>query len=250
MADPFRDLANLSHTYAAEDFMAQRKRLREARARWIDEHECPTASVIEHTDRDGNPLLDKDGKPIVTAVGGPFQTSKIRDDSLVPPSARGFKPSFIPSETGEQESAGELELDQVIEEAAQFMAPGIYRESPHPEIKEGESYGEYYARVANDYERQTGENAVRRPVPDSDRVRESSADDSRGDGSVSTSGTGPGGEDRANDGCGGQSAADDSGLSIERGSVTQHDAAGDGSSERPGATAAGPANGSAPASQE
>jgi hypothetical protein len=250
MPGPFDDLARLSHTYAAEDFMAQRKRLREARARWIEENECPTASTIEHTDAEGNPLLDKDGKPKVTALGGPFQTGKIRDESRVPPSARGFKPSFTVEPADPTVAADLDELDEIITEAATFMAPGIYRESPHPEIREGESYGEYHARVAGEYERQTGKDAVRRPVPDIDSVREPAADDSRGDGSVPATGTGLGGEDRANDGGGGQSAADDSGLSVERGSPSQPDAAGDGSSERPGATATDSAGGSAPAGQE
>jgi hypothetical protein len=252
MPDPFHDLANLSHTYAAEDFMAQRKRLREARARWIDEHECPTASTIEHTDAEGKPLLDKDGKPKVTALGGPFQTGIRRYDQDIPagaaPGRTNFEPSF--AEQLETVPADKDGLDELLSEARQFMAPGIYRESPHPEIREGESYGEYHARVAGEYERQTGANAVRRPVPDSDSVREPAADDSRGDGGLPATGTSTGGEDRANDGSGGQPSADDPGGSVERGSPSQHGDAGDGPSERPGATADDSASGSAPGGQE
>lgn len=250
MPGPLDDLISLSQTYAAEDFMAQRKRLREARARWIDEHESPTASVIEHTDKDGKPILE-DGKPKITAIGGPFQTGKIRDDSRVPPSERGFKPSFMPEPDNPTAAADLDELDEIITEAATFMAPGIYRESPHPEIREGESYGEYHARVAGEYERQTGENAVRRPVPDIDPVRDAAATaHPSGDGGGIATGASTGGEDRANHGDSGQPAADDSGVSDERGSVTQPDAAGDGSSERPGAPDAVPASGPAPAGEE
>lgn len=250
MPGPLDDLISLSQTYAAEDFMAQRKRLREARARWIEEHECATAYVIEHTDEAGNPILGKDGQPLRSAAGGAFQIGKIRDESRVPPSERGFKPSFMPELDNPTAAADRDELDEIITEAATFMAPGIYRESPHPEIKEGETHDEYYARVSSDYERQTGENAVRRPVPDSDGIRESPADDSCGERSVPAAGASPGGEDRANDGSGGQPATDDSGVSDERGSVTQPDAAGDDSSERPGATDPIPASGPAPAGEE
>jgi hypothetical protein len=254
MPGPLDDLISLSQTYAAEDFMAQRKRLREARAKWIEENECPTAYVIEHTDKDGNPLQGKDGQPLRTAAAGAFQIGKRRYDENIPagtaPGRTGFEPTFMP-ELDHPTAAPDLdELDEIITEAATFMAPGIYRESPHPEIKEGETYDEYYARVSSDYERQTGENAVRRPVPDSDGIRESPADDSCGERSVPAAGTSPGGEDRANDGSGGQPAADDSGVSVERGSVTQPDAAGDGSSERPGATGTVPASGPAPSGEE
>jgi hypothetical protein len=248
MPGPFDDILSLSHTYAAEDFMAQRKRLREARARWIEEHECPKASVIEHTDSEGNPLLGKDGEPLRTALGGPFQTGIIRDESLVPPSARGFKPSFMPL-PAEQASAA-AELDEIVTEAATFMAPGIYCESPHPEIKEGESYGEYYARVANDYERQTGENAVRRPIPDIDSVRDAAPSHPGDDGCGAAAGSSTGGEDRAHHGSGGQPTPDDPGHADERDSVTQPDAAGDGSSERPGAANAVPTGGPAPGGEE
>jgi hypothetical protein len=248
MPGPFDDLLRLSQTYAAESFMQQRKRLREARAKWIEDNECPTASVIEHTDAEGKPILDEDGQPMVTALGGPFQTGKIRDESLVPPSARGFKPSY--AESLGTVPADEAGLDELLSEARQFMAPGIYRESPHPEIREGEDYGEYHARVAGEYERQTGANAVRRPVPDSDSVRESPADHPRGDGSGIATGTGTRGEDRANDGSGGLAVTDDSGLSLERGSPSQPDAAGDGSGERPGAAATGSAGGPATGGEE
>jgi hypothetical protein len=254
MPGPLDDLANLSHTYAAEDFMAQRKRLREARAKWIEENEAPTDYVIEHTDKDGNPLLGRDGQPLRTAASGAFQIGKRRYDDKIPagpaPGRTGFEPTFMPPEQGGSTVEDLDKIDQVIQEAETFMAPGIYRESPHPEIKEGETHDEYYARVSSDYERQTGENAVRRPVPDSDGIRESPADDSCGERSVPATGASPGGEDRANDGSGGQPATDDSGVSVERGSVTQPDAAGDDSSERPGATDPVPASGPAPAGEE
>jgi hypothetical protein len=179
MPGPFDDLAKLSHTYAAEDFMTQRKRLREARARMIEEQEAPTAYEIEHTDKEGNPILGKDGQPRRSAAGGPFQIGKRRYEGE-PPAFSGFIPSFMPPEPDSSTTVEDLDkMDQVIAEAETFMAPGIYRESPHPEIKEGEDYGEYYARVAGEYERQTGENAVRRPVPDSDGVRGTAAGDSR-----------------------------------------------------------------------
>jgi hypothetical protein len=260
MPGPFDDLAKafgvpeLASSYAVEDFMTQRQRLREARARMIEEQEAPTAYAVEHTDKDGNPILGKDGQPLRTAAGGAFQIGKRRYDENIPagaaPGRTGFEPTFMPP----AEQGGTVEdldkIDQVIQEAETFMAPGLYRESPHPEIREGESYGEYYARVASDYERQTGENAVRRPVPDVDSVRDAAPDHSSGDGSGIATGTGTRGEDRANHGSGGQPAADDSGVTVERGSVTQPDAAGDGSSERPGATGSVPASGPAPGGEE
>ena len=263
MPGPFDDLAKafgvpeLSSTYAAEDYMAQRKRLREARARMLEEQEAPTAYHIQHTDKDGNPIL-RDGQPLQTRAGGansPFQIGKRRYDENIPagaaPGQTGYKPTFFaPPEQGGSTVEDLDKIDRVIQEAETFMAPGLYRESPHPEIQEGESYGDYCARVASDYERQTGENAVRRPVPDTDGVRDAAAAHPSGDGSGTATGTSPGGEDRANDGDRGQPAADDSGLSLERGSVTQPDAAGDGSSERPGAAGTVPTGGPAPGGEE
>jgi hypothetical protein len=250
---PFDDLAKsfgvpeLASTYAAEDFMAQRKRLREARARWIEENECPTALTIEHTDKDGKVIGQ-------STVAGPFQIGKRRYDENIPagtaPGATGFKPSFLP--LPEQGSTVEDldKIDQVIQEAETFMAPGIYRESPHPEIKEGEDYGEYYARVAGEYERQTGENAVRRPVPDSDSVWGTTPGDSSDGGAALTAGPGASGEVGANDGGGGPSAAHDSGVSVERGSPSRHDDAGDDASGRPGTAGTDSASGSTPAGEE
>lgn len=175
MPAPFDDLANLSHTYAAEDFMAQRKRLREARARWIDEHECPKPLTVVHTDENGKVVGE-------TAAGGPFEVGKLTYDGEWTPDKKNI--TFIP-----QPDAADVEdLGKNLATADAFLAPGIYRESPHPEIREGEDYGEYCARVAREYEAATGKNAVRRPVPDSDGVRESPAVDTGGLGGPSAPG--------------------------------------------------------------
>ena len=229
MPGPFDDLAPLSSTYAAEDFMAQRKRLREARARWIEENECPTASVIEHTDKDGNVIGTR-------ALGGPFQTGIRRYDDNIPagaaPGQTGFKPSFLPAEQG-SDAADLDKLDEIITEAETFMAPGIYRESPHPEIREGEDYGSYCARVGREYERAAGKDAIRRPVPDSDDLREPPAAHSSAERGTPAAGTGDRGEDRPH--IRDNAESDHPGNAGERGSDTGPDAAGDDTAGQPGA---------------
>jgi len=181
MPGPFDPLADLAHTYAAEDYMAQRKRLREARARWIEEHECPKPMTIEHT--------DEDGKVIGTSAVGFFEVGKRKYEGDYP---EAFKPSFKPEPETPTAAADLDELDEIIAETGAFLAPGIYRESAHPEIQEGEDYGQYCARIGREYEQATGASAVRRPVPDSDGVRDSAAADPGGERGVSA----PGASDR------------------------------------------------------
>lgn len=205
--------------------MAQRKRLREARARWIEENECPTASTIEHIDKDGKVI----GK---RALGGPFQTGIRRYSDDIPagtaPGKTGFEPSLLPADA----NLGELLAEQLTK-VETFQAPGIYRESPHPEIKEGEDYGDYCARVGREYERAAGENAVRRPVPDTDDLRESPAAHPGDERGTPAPGASDCGEDRPHirDNAG----SDHPGDAGERGSVTVTDAAGDGATGQPGA---------------
>lgn len=173
--DPF---TNLTQQSVAEDFMSARKRLREARIRWIEENEMPEAYSVE----------GPDGKAFAT----PFQVGKRKYEGEYPKTAAAaFKPSFKPPAPDNPDATKDLDkLDNLIREAEAFMGPGIYRESAHPDIREGEDYGEYCARVGRAYEQAAGAGAVRRPVPDTDSVREPAAIDPGGDGGASPLGAG------------------------------------------------------------
>lgn len=193
MPGSFDPLTNQVNPYVAEEYMAWRKRLREARARYIEEHECPKPMTIEHT--------DEHGKVIGTSAVGFFEVGqrKYGDGDLSQIPREAPKPTFQPSLTWEQM---QKELKPILDEVDRFLAPGIYRESPHPEMREGESYGEYCARIGREYEQTTGTSAGRRPVADSDGVREPAAIDPGGQRGISGPGAGdrrPGGEDLRGD---------------------------------------------------
>lgn len=195
MPDPFSELGQLVNTYVAEDYVAQRKRLREARARWIEENECPTAYAVETRDADGNTVMK--------AAGGPFQIGKRRYDRKQVDGKEieaewsedlkniSFKP---PDGDGDQTRK---DLADALAKAARFMAPGIYKESPHPEILPGEDYGEYVKRVADQYEREAGAGGSRGSAGSADGVREPAADCAPDGGRALSAGDAPGGDDRA-----------------------------------------------------
>lgn len=191
--DPFASIAELASTYAAEDYMAQRKRLREARAKWIEENECPTAYQV----------TSKDATGAEKSFSTPFQVGKLKYEGEYPQTPEAaFKPSFTPEPDNPTAAADLDELDEILEETDTFLKPGIYLESAHPEIKEGESHGEYCARIGREYEQATGTSAVRRPVADSDGVREPAAVDPGGERGIPGPGAGdrgPGGEDLRGD---------------------------------------------------
>lgn len=192
MPGPFDELSHLAQTYAAEDYMAQRKRLREARRRYIEEHECPRPHTITTKDANGNERT----------FSIPFQVGKRTYEGEYPQTPEtAFQPQGIEASREDIDA-----IDKLIGEAEQFLAPGIYRESPHPEIRKGESHGEYCARVGSEYEQAAGANAIRRPVPGPDSVRRSTATDSSGVGTES--GPGPGDRQRDRPDHGGDSQAD------------------------------------------
>jgi hypothetical protein len=186
MPGPIDPLTNQVNPYVAEEYMAWRKRLREARAKWIEEHECPKPMTIEHT--------DEDGKVIGTSAVGFFEVGQQKygggELSQIPREAP--KPTFQPRDKPLTWDEAQEELKPILDEVERFLAPGIYRESPHPEMREGEDYGEYCARIGREYEQAAGSRAVRRPVADSDGVRESAAIDPSGERGLPGPGAGAG----------------------------------------------------------
>lgn len=175
--------------------MAERKRLREARMKWIDEHEMP----VDYS------VAGKDGTRFAT----PFQVGIRTYDGEWKPENKNITFTPIPAE---EVASDKEELDQLLAKASVFMGPGIYKESPHPPMLEGEDYGEYVTRVGSAYERQAGQAAVRRPVSDSDGVRESGASDPDRERGTHAAGPGAGGDDRAIVDC--DAGADDPGAAI------------------------------------
>jgi hypothetical protein len=176
--DPINELAALVSVYAAEDFLAQRKRLREARMRWIDENECPTPYQVAGKDSDGNE----------TTFKTPFEVGKLRypeqyDDHWKEEGQRHEDPA-LEKELLEgidaiiSESISDQRLTILVSEDGEqhaFLTGGDDK-SPHPPIMEGEDYAEYYARVSRSYEQAAGGESGR---PDTGRPG-SGDDDLRG----------------------------------------------------------------------
>jgi hypothetical protein len=153
-----------TQSQVAREYMAWRKRLRDARARQIEEMERPTAYNVTSKDADGNEVT----------FSTPFQIGQRKYEGEYPQTREtAFRPGFM--EQLESAANDRAELDRIVDEVARFVGPGIYRESAHPEIREGEEYGDYVARIGREYEAATGASAVRRPVPDAHGVRESAA---------------------------------------------------------------------------
>jgi hypothetical protein len=185
----FDSIGQLVSQYAAEDFAAQRKRLREARMRWIEENECPTAYGVTTKD----PITGEE-----TTFNTPFQIGKLRYDQDKDGNPlewhQGLKEPVIHEDP--VAAAALLDgIDAIIKEAESptkdrqftvlvsgdeqhaFVTGGGADESPHPPILEGEDYGDYYARVSRAYERATG-TTNGRPVAGDDGVRKPSTTDS------------------------------------------------------------------------
>lgn len=142
----------------AQDWVAERKRLREARVRWIEENECPTGYGVKL----------EDGSTFNT----PFQVGKLRYEGEYPDQP-------IPATRPLDEDSSKSLLDGV--DAAfnnqsgvlSISEGGMFRpdeKSAHPEIREGEEYGEYVKRVGSAYERQTN-SSTRNPTPSDGSVR-------------------------------------------------------------------------------
>src|SRR5215469_1017552 len=185
MPSPFdTSFQQLVREYAAEDFMQQRKRLRAAREKWIEENECPTSYSVETKSADGE----------TQTFSTPFQIGKIQyperwDETMKEPARHEDAAAeaalldgidAILSEANHSNPEKKLTVMIAGEEQHAFFIGGDAEDSPHPPIEEGESYDHYYARVSSAYEREAGSAAVRRPVPCDDGLRESAAVDPPG----------------------------------------------------------------------
>jgi hypothetical protein len=159
----------------------------------IEEQEAPTAYQVKTRDSSGKEQI----------VSTPFQVGKRTYEGEYPQTPEeAFKPTFQPRDKPLTWDDAVKELRPILDEVERFLAPGIYRESPHPEMQEGEDYGQYCARIGREYEQATGANAIRRPVSDSDSVRESADVDPGGQRGASAPGAGdrqPGGPDTGGD---------------------------------------------------
>jgi hypothetical protein len=182
------------------DWLAERKRLREARTRWIEENECPVQF--------GNTLIDSEGR----AWPSPFQIGAVRyggDDG------RGAYPSseplaMVPPVTPEAAKQLLEGAGRILRESAEttgvstcvlnsegeqsIFLVGESDRSPHPAIHEGEDYGEYCQRVGRAYEAAAG---AGRTNSRADGVWLTSAADPAGLARAAVSGAGAGRPDGA-----------------------------------------------------
>lgn len=182
-SDPFDSLVS-EYASIAGDFAAQRKRLREARMKWIEENECPTSYTIDTTDKDGK----------VTKHATPFQVGKIQypdiwtEDMKVaakPLDEAAAEQMFAGIEAVTQASASEEPRLTILidgDKQTAFLTGSKVDVSPHPAIEEGEDYGEYYERVSRSYQRQAAASGAGGPVAGNDGLRQSAAVDSPGGG--------------------------------------------------------------------
>ena len=194
--DPLADLSGLISQYAAEDFVAQRKRLREARMKWIEENECPTAYTVKTRDKDGNEV----------SHATPFQIGKIQYPDQYNEEWQKKGQTHEDPEAEKQllegldavisQSSTEKRLTVLVtgDEQHAFFTGGAEPESPHPPIQEGEDYGEYYARVAGQYEREAAAfgRDTRGSIACDDSLRRSAAVDSAGGGQSDAASERPG----------------------------------------------------------
>jgi hypothetical protein len=193
--DPLSELTSLVNQYVAEDFVAQRKRLREARMRWIEENECPKPYAVT--------TQDKDGKQVTFQT--PFEIGRLQYPET-------YNDEWQKEGQRHQDPEAEKELLEGIEAVLSSSSPekqltilvtaneqrafftGGGEEPLHPPIMEAESYDEYYARVSRLYEQAAGQGDrthAGRTSPSHDGLREShppadparvGSDDALGDG--------------------------------------------------------------------
>lgn len=214
--DPRDIMAAQVQPEAMADFLRERKRLREARIKWIDEHEMPQAMELK----------DGDGKTIYS--GGPFQVGRMTYDEDYEKAAAGHKDAkkgILPEMSSEDQKAVTAQLDEVAEQYNQFSGittrdrsgaeVSFSHKSDHPPIREGETHEEWFTRVSNAYS-QAPEGS-----PDAgdsgahlDGVRSAAGDDPSGEGS--------GHSDRAGDSGGTANAALDSGAVADDPSGSEH----------------------------
>jgi hypothetical protein len=187
----------------ARDWLAERKRLREARAKWIEENECPVQF--------GNTLIDSEGK----VWASPFQIGcqqheweempvriiqpgdeLLAKERMTPPlTAEGYRELLDGcEEILAESSAGDGDVARTSSDGKHIFLVGESDRSPHPAIHEGEDYGEYCQRVGRAYEAAAG---AGRADAGADGVRNTSPADPACFARADVSGTGAGGPDGA-----------------------------------------------------
>ena len=194
--DPIAELTSLISQYAAEDFIAQRKRLREARMRWIEEHECPKPYQVTTADKDGKETTFSTPFEVGSLKYPDQYNEKWKEEGQRHEDPETEKKLLEGIEAVLSQSSPDKQLTILISESNEQKAffTGGDEQSPHPPILEGESYAEYFARVACEYEQAAGQNsstATGRPVSGDDGVRESPPADPARVGSDDAPGDGP-----------------------------------------------------------
>lgn len=185
MSDPHDITAPIVNPETIADFMAERKRLREVRMRWIEEHEKPQAME----------LRDREGKVIYS--GGPFQVGQLQyeDDREYTIDAKtGYKRpelSFVPVERDKEQQDVDAQLHNVITEYNRFSGTEIRgqilsHKSDHPPIREGESHEDWFNRVTESYSKaaQSKQAGTGSAGAGTDDVRRAAADDPSREGPV------------------------------------------------------------------
>jgi hypothetical protein len=158
MTDPFNIdnwLTQIENQTAA-DWLKERKRLREASMRQIEENERPTAYGIQREDG--------------TTFNTGFQIGQRKYEGEYPDEGIAAKPhsdtdlekqllSGVESILGraEQITDGHQIVTLKADDQSISFKMGEDDKSPHPEIREGEDYGEYVKRVGSAYERIAGQ---------------------------------------------------------------------------------------------
>lgn len=165
---------------AARSFMAERARMRAARIAWLEKHENLTSYGVT--------VRGADGKE--TTFATPFQIGSRRYEGEYPDT-----PIAPQTHEDPQEEQRLLEgMESVLQQALQATGPSVTvlrtgdeqhaflmgdaDRSPHPAIREGESYGEYYARVSRAYEREAGAGSAGGAITVDRGLRESAGADS------------------------------------------------------------------------
>ena len=218
MADPRDIMTSMVHPEAQADFMAERKRLREVRARWVEENEkpiavlmceCPKCRLSQLKDRES---CIRCGESLEKAIllANPFLTgcqTYPEDRHYEPDPAGGYKRPEITfignAQTGEQAKVSD-QLQEVAKQYNQFSGittrdrsgadVSFSHKSDHPPMLEGETHEEWFTRVSNAYSKAPESAADARGTgADIDGIRPAAGDDPSGEGSGYTDGAGDSG---------------------------------------------------------
>lgn len=158
--DPRDVMTALVHPEGQSDFLRERQRLREARMRWIDEHECPQAM---------DDLKDKYGNVIYSGASSPFLVGKQTYSDELPHQADPSSPTgyrrpattFLPEAASKEQQQVADQLREVTKQYNQFSGTmvrdgrggeiALSHKSDHPPIREGETHEEWFERVSKTY---------------------------------------------------------------------------------------------------